>query len=170
MTARHRSESVREAVAVLDTLLESVTALTDDLAADGLFDRLQRVFSQMPPGDRETILRVLEREVECRCFSCGTGDIATGYETRPNPNARLYLRVVTDEGPPPLMDHDELVVANYRGLRVLRYVLGPLHTVWKAAMAEAVSLLEAEERAAVRQALSEGLALVEAADPGPVKR
>ena len=170
MTARHRSETVREAVAVLDTLLESVTALTDDLAADGLFDRLQRVFSQMPPGDRETILRVLEREVECRCFSRGTGDIATGYETRPNPNARLYLRVVTDEGPPPLMDHDELVVANYRGLRVLRYVLGPLHTVWKDAMAEAVSLLEPEERAAVREALSEGLAFVEADDPGRVKR
>src|SRR5262249_5949424 len=79
-------------------------------------------------------------------------------------------RVVTDEGPPPLMDHDELVVANYRGLRVLRYVLGPLHTVWREAMAEAVSLLEPEERAAVRQALSEGLALVETADRGRVTR
>ena len=53
MTAPLRSESAREAVAALDTLLESATALAHDLAADGLFDRLQRVFSQIPPGDPE---------------------------------------------------------------------------------------------------------------------
>jgi hypothetical protein len=167
MTAPRRPESIREAVAALDTLLESATAQADDLAADGLFDRLQRAFAQMPPGDRETILQVLEREVECRCFTRGTGDIATGYETRPNPNARLYLRVVTDQEPPPLMDHDELVVANYRGLRVLRYVLGPLHAMWAEAMADAASLLEPDERAAARQVLTETLGFIEADDPGP---
>jgi hypothetical protein len=166
MTTSGRRESTRETVTALDTLLESATAMVDDLAADGLFDRLQRVFSRMPPADRETILQVLEREVECRCFTRGTGDLATGYETRPNPNARLYLRIVSDERPPPLMDHDELVVANYRGLRVLRFVLGPLHGVWSDAMSIAAAMLEPEEREAVRQVLSETLAFVEA-DPDP---
>lgn len=163
-------ENAGETVAALDALIQSATALADDLATDGLFDRLQRAFCQMPPGDRETILQVLEREVECRCFTRGTGDVATGYDTRPNPNARLYLRVVTDERPPPLMDHDELVVANYRGLRVLRYVLGPLHAVWADAMADAAAMLEQEEREAVRQVLSETLAFVEAAEPRAVKQ
>jgi hypothetical protein len=165
MTRSRPSESAGETVSALDTLLESAAMLVDDLATDGLFDRLQRAFSRMPAGDREAILEVIEREVECRCFTRGTGDLATGYETRPNPNARLYLRVVTDERPPPLMDHDELVVANYRGLRVLRFVLGPLHGVWSSAMATAAALLEPDEREAARQVLSETLAFVEAADP-----
>src|SRR4029077_5901570 len=123
MTRSRPFESARETVAALDTLLESATTFADDLATDHLFDRLQRAFCQMPPGDRETIIQVLEREVECRCLTRGTGALAPGYDTRPNPSARLYLRVLTDERTPPLMDHDELVVANYRGLRVLRYVL-----------------------------------------------
>jgi hypothetical protein len=169
MTTSRPVESARETVAALDTLLESATTFADDLATDHLFDRLQRAFCQMPPGDRETILQVLEREVECRCLTRGTGDVATGYDTRPNPNARLYLRVLTDERTPPLMDRDELVVANYRGLRVLRYVLGPLHDVWSEAMADAATLLEPDERAAVRRVLSETLAFVEAADRVPGK-
>jgi len=169
MTRSRPVESARETVAALDTLLESATTFADDLATDHLFDRLQRAFCQMPPGDRETIIQVLEREVECRCFTRGTGDLATGYDTRPNPSARLYLRVLTDERTPPLMDHDELVVANYRGLRVLRYVLGPLHDVWAEAMADAATLLEPDERAAVRRVLSETLAFVDAADRVPGK-
>jgi hypothetical protein len=169
MTRSRPFESARETVAALDTLLESATTLADDLATDHLFDRLQRAFCQMPPGDRETILQVLEREVECRCLTRGTGDLATGYDTRPNPNARLYLRVLTDERTPSLMDHDELVVANYRGLRVLRHVLGPLHGVWTEAMAAAATLLEPDERAAVRRVLSETLAFVDATDRVPGK-
>jgi hypothetical protein len=169
MTTSRPVESARETVAALDTLLESATTFADDLATDHLFDRLQRAFCQMPPGDRETILQVLEREVECRCLTRGTGDVATGYDTRPNPSARLYLRVLTDERTPQFMDHDELVVANYRGLRVLRHVLGPLHAVWSEAMAAAATLLEPDERAAVRRVLSETLAFVEAADRVPAK-
>jgi hypothetical protein len=63
-----------------------------------------------------------------------------------------------------MMDHDELVVANHRGLRVLRYVLGPLHDVWRDAMADAVALLTPEERAAARRVLAEGLAILDGAE------
>jgi heat shock protein HtpX len=42
------------------------------------------------------------------------------------------------------MDRDELVVAHYRGLRVLRYVCGPLHDLWRDAMADAAALFEPE--------------------------
>ena len=168
MTTSRPVESARETFAALDTLLESATTFADDLATDHLFDRLQRAFCQMPPGDRETILQVLEREVECRCLTRGTGDLATGYDTRPNPNARLYLRVLTDERTPPLMDHDELVVANYRGLRVLRYVLGPLHGVWSEAMAAAAALLEPTSAPRCGGS-SETLAFVDATDHVPGK-
>jgi hypothetical protein len=145
-------------------MLKGATALASQLADNDEVERLLRVFARMPERDRATILEVLEREVEYRCFTRGTGDVATGYDTRPNPNARLYLRVVTEAQPPPLMDHDELVVANHRGLRVLRYVLGPLHDVWRTAMADAAALLAPEERTAARQVLAEGLAILEASE------
>src|SRR5262245_42776307 len=106
-----RHDGLAEAIATLGAMLESASTIANDLAAGGLFDRLQQVFTRMPAEDREAILRVLEREVELRCFSRGTGDTATGYETRPNPNARLYLRVLTDQEPPQVLDRDELVVA-----------------------------------------------------------
>jgi hypothetical protein len=159
-----RADGLAEAIATLGTMLQSASTIANDLAAGGLFDRLQQVFTRMPAEDREVILRVLEREVEFRCFSRGTGDTATGYETRPNPNARLYLRVLTDQEPPPVMDRDELVVANYRGLRVLRFVLGPLHDLWLETIRDAVALLDPEERAAARQILVEGLAALDRLD------
>jgi len=159
-----RRDGLAEAIATLGAMLESASTIANDLAVGGLFDRLQQVFTRMPAEDREVILRVLEREVELRCFSRGTGDTATGYETRPNPNARLYLRVLTDQEPPPVMDRDELVVANYRGLRVLRYVLGPLHDLWLETITDAVALLDPEERAAARQILVEGLAAIDGLD------
>ena len=40
---------------------------------------------RMPAGDRETILQVLEREVEYRCFTRGTGDVADGLRHPPEP-------------------------------------------------------------------------------------
>jgi hypothetical protein len=159
-----RRDGLTEAITTLGAMLESARTIANDLAAGGLFDRLQQIFTRMPAEDRGVILRVLEREVEFRCFSRGTGDTATGYETRPNPNARLYLRVLTDQEPPPVMDRDELVVANYRGLRVLRYVLGPLHELWLETIRDAVTLLEPEERAAARQILTEGLSAIDQAD------
>jgi hypothetical protein len=152
-------------MATLATLIDGASRIADGLASSGFFDRLQRVFDRMPAMDRQTILEVLEREVEYRCLTRGTGDLATGYETRPNPNARLYLRIFSDPQPPPIMDRDELVLANYRGLRVLRYVLGPLHGVWRDAMAEAVALIRTDERAAARQVLAEALGLLEAHEP-----
>jgi hypothetical protein len=115
-------------------MLESASTIANDLAAGGLFDRLQLVFTRMPEEDREVILRVL-----------------------------------TDQEPPSTMDRDELVVANYRGFRVLRYVLGPLHDLWLETIRDAVVLLEPEERAAARQILIEGLAAVDQVD-GPRPR
>jgi hypothetical protein len=157
----------REVAATLATLVDSASRIVDDLASNGVFDRLQRVFQRMPATDRPTILEVLEREVEYRCLTQGTADLATGYETRANPNARLYLRILTDPQPPPLMDREELVRANHRGLRVLRYVLGPLHGVWLDSLAEAVALLSDDERAAARQVLAETLALLDSPGPPP---
>jgi hypothetical protein len=145
-------------------MIDTARRLATDVASNGLFARLQRVFAQMPEEDREIVLRVLEREVEYRLMTRGTGDIATGYETRANPSARLYLRILTAPEPPPLMDREELVVANQRGLRVLRYVLGSSHAVWRDAMTEAAESLEPVERASARQVLQETIAALDAAD------
>ena len=68
------------------------------------------------------------------------------------------------------MTHDELVVVNHRGLRVRRYVLGSSYAVWRQAMADAVALLDPEERAAARRVLAEALGFLEAADAPPPDR
>jgi len=156
-----------ETLATLLTMIDTARRLAANVAADGLFTRLQHVFAGMPEDDRETILQVLEREVEYRRLTRGTGDLATGYETRPNPNARIYLRILTTPEPPPMMDRDELVVANHRGLRVLRYVLGSTHAVWREAMAEAATMLDPAERALARQVLAETIAFLDAAETPP---
>jgi hypothetical protein len=145
-------------------MIETARQLAAKVAGDGALARLHRVFADMPETDRETVLQVLEREVEYRLMTRGTGDLATGYETRPNPNARIYLRILTTPETPPMMDREELVVANHRGLRVLRHVLGSAHAAWRDAMAEAAGMLEPRERTAARQVLQETIAALDAAD------
>ena len=156
-----------EALATLVTMIETARRLAVDVAGDGLSIRLQRTFAQMPPEDREIVLQVLEREVEYRLLTRGTGDLVTGYATRPNPNARFYLRVLTTPEAPPLLDHEELVVANQRWLRVLRFARGLLRDVWTGAMAEAAAALDPAERATARQVLLDTIAHLDAADQPP---
>jgi hypothetical protein len=169
-TGTRGADTPGEALSTLAILLDVASRLASDAAGDELLQRLRRVFELMPVDDRPTILQVLEREVELRRFAEGIAEAATGYETRPNPNARLYVRVVTTPEPPPAMTHDELVVVNHRGLRVLRYVLGSSYAVWRQAMADAVALLDPEERAAARRVLAEALGFLEAADAPPPDR
>jgi hypothetical protein len=76
----------------LRTILVSAHELAVRLAADPLFERVLRVFTNIPEPDRETILRVLERDATwCRIVE-QTGD-TTGITVRPNPHASLYVHV-----------------------------------------------------------------------------
>ncbi len=155
----NRLEALRE-------LLTSASGLVETLAHDPARDRFLRVYDRIPLEDRATILGVLEREISLRVATLGEGEAITGYGARPNPNARLYVRVLKkmpDEWP--TLDHDKMVFSNLRGARIMRLTRSPeVHGRWHAAVVEAFGLLEAEERAVVATVLRELLDVVAIAD------
>jgi hypothetical protein len=82
---------------VLRSLLDTAHDLVTKLNDEPLFARLVDVFSRMPADDREAIVGVLEREVETRLLSLEVAESMTRIALHPNPNARLYVRVVGQE-------------------------------------------------------------------------
>ena len=89
-----------------------------------------------------------------------------GYGLRPNPNARLYLRIVekTPESLP-FFDRDQMVHATLRGVQIMRLLLTPeFFDEWRAANAEAYAQIDGEARDVVRRIVGEALAALDAAD------
>ena len=79
----------------LRALLETAWRLAEEMAsgADPLYERWRRTYRRMPADDRETVVGVVEREVEMRNIARRSRDSVSGFEvSRPNPNARLYVR------------------------------------------------------------------------------
>lgn len=82
---------------VLRSLLVSACHMAEELVHDPLLVRMLEVFARMPEGDRETIVTVLEHEVQTRLLSKDVADDFSQVELRPNPNAHLYFRVIEPE-------------------------------------------------------------------------
>jgi hypothetical protein len=135
-----------------------------EVAADPLVSRLLSVFSAMPAQDRNTVVGVLEREVEFRRLTQGT-EAVTGWQARPNPRARLYTRAVGAGHEGPRVSRDEMVLAILRCARVMHLLLSPdLRTPFRRATREAFALIESDERAALATVMQELLdALAESA-------
>jgi hypothetical protein len=66
---RGMAESSSNPLATLQDVLAAAARIAHDLSNDRLLPRLVEVFARMPAEDRETILRVLEREVDLRTHS-----------------------------------------------------------------------------------------------------
>src|SRR5262249_42124986 len=84
-------------VQVLRSLLTVARELVGGRQGNPQFVRLVNLFARMPEGDRDIILGALEREVQTRLLSQEVADTLTKIDLRPNPNARIYLRVVGPE-------------------------------------------------------------------------
>src|SRR5882724_1200848 len=125
----------------LSALLRAASAIVDQVSifSDALLERMARLFSRMPPEDREPILAILEREVQQRLLARSPagadGDFALG---RPNPNARLYTRV---SGPRPVHETRELMSAGVRAARMMLLERARLDKEWEAATREAFRVL-----------------------------
>lgn len=141
----------------LGALLESAVHLLREMADDPYLSRLVNAYARMPREDRPIVVDVVEREVGLRVTTLNGGDAITGVGVRPNPNARLYLRVIEKlEDKVPTLAHDEMVFSNLRGARIMRLVLAPeIHDAWRAAAQEAFGLLKPDDRRAVRTVLGE---------------
>src|SRR5882724_10341854 len=91
--------------------LRSLLSAAADLAgqiADPLLERLVAVFRRLPAEDREVIIGILEREAESREVGDATAG-TTGLALRPNPGARLYVRVIAPE---PSIEQDKIIIAS----------------------------------------------------------
>jgi hypothetical protein len=142
------------------TALRGLLAAAIELAtqiADPLLERLVGVFRRLPEEDREVIIGILEREAESRHVGDATTG-ATGMALRPNPHARLYVRVIAPE---PSVEQDKIIIASARAIRMLHKVIGPIQERWRVAMLETFRGLEPEERQAVVRFNRDMLAMIE---------
>ena len=126
-------------------------------SADPLLERLVAVFRRLPEEDREVIIGILEREAESREVGDATSG-TTGLTLRPNPGARLYVRIIAPE---PIVEQDKIIIASARAIRMLHKVIEPIQDRWRVAMLETFRGLEPEERATVVRFNRDMLAMVE---------
>jgi len=141
-------------LSTLQHVLASAAQIAHDLAGDALMPRVLDVFARMPEEDRETILMVLEREVDLRNMSLAapSGPLAGPSLTKPNPNARIYLRV-TDNDPGPYVTPEEIVQAVMRAARVMYRALErrpDVSRIWEPSMIRGLEAIGPAEREAIR--------------------
>jgi len=141
----------------LRTLLDSASRLLGELTDDPLFARWTTVFAQIPAPDREAIVAILEREIQARATAGAAGDL-TGLSLRPNPSARLYTRVLTDD---PRPNPERAVRQALRAIQVTHDAVAPMDSEWKAIACDALDQSTTAERASVEHFVRELLGLVE---------
>lgn len=147
-------------LAALRTILAEAARQTETLLSDPLLARLVDVFREMPAEDRTVILDVLEREVAARKLTAAAADM-TGQASRPNPNARLYVRHVGAEARREDLDRDEMTLTTLRIMHVVPMIFEPaLHEPWRAAITDALTLAEPAERDALERGCREVVELV----------
>src|SRR5207244_7204256 len=144
------------------TLLDSASRLLGELTDDPLLARWTKVFAQIPAADREAIVAILEREMQARATAGAAGDL-TGLSLRPNPSARLYTRVLTDD---PRPTPERAVRQALRAIQVTHDAVAPMDSEWKAIACDPLGQTSAAERAGVGHFVRELLSFVEGCATG----
>jgi len=141
----------------LRTLLDSASRLLGELTDDPLLARWTKVFAQIPAADREAIVAILEREMQARVTAGAVGDL-TGLSLRPNPRARLYTRVLTDDPQP---NPERAVQQALRAIQITHNAVAPMDSEWQAIARDALGQAGAAERTSVEHFARELLSLVD---------
>ena len=142
---------------VLRETLRAARTLLRRLTNDPLLLRLLDVYSCTPAQDREVIVGVLEREVTLRRMSAANARASLNglnmgvNVTRPNPNARLYVRVLEPATAAPYVSRQEMMLATLRMARATYLTLSttPREGHWQAGIRDALAHLTPQELAAV---------------------
>ena len=151
----------------LQAILVSAHDLAGQLAPDPLMERVQNAFRRIPEPDRDTILKVIERDATwCRIVEQTASE--TGVSVRPNPHASLYLHVFSHTEPPsePLRRDMEVIrfgIETFVRLLPLFFQEG-VHAQWSAAARELADDIDDDLRGYVRQLAAEMLQLAAEAD------
>ena len=163
----------------LQVTLEAALHLLRELADDDLLRRMIAAFHAMPKGDRPVVIDVLEREVRGRLVSRET-EQSIGRSTRPNPNARLYIRSFESGFDRRTLEHVDMLIANVRTMQASAVIRGipEMYAIWKDAMRAAMDEVDDATRATFAEMLGHILRCIDekqasepgAHAPGPHKR
>jgi hypothetical protein len=158
------SESDGDRITVLKSLLDAARVILRDLRDDPLFERLVNLYVCMPEGDRAIVIGALEREVQTRLLADQVADTLTQVDLRPNPKARIYLRVVEPE------DKSEEVekLAFLRAIYNIQRGISTLDPHWREMIVQGLRQMDPAARAQleafnrmVQQALEEAASAAE---------
>jgi hypothetical protein len=154
-----------EKLEVLRTLLESASRIAVELAsgADPVVGQLCRIVRKAHPDDLNVLLAVLEREIDAKADADLTAGAMTGLTLRPNPNARLYTRVIERE---PSFDRHEVVLAAVRAVRGIHHAAAEKSLDWQSVAQEALRASTPAERESVAKFCRVMLAFIESIDRG----
>ena len=163
----------------LQITLEAALHLLRELVDDDLLRRVTAAFHAMPEDDRSVVVDVLEREVRGRLLSQATED-SIGQSTRPNPNARLYIRSFESGFDRRALEHDDMLIANVRTMQASAVIRGipDMYAIWKDAMRAAMDEVDDATRATFAEMLGHILRCIaesqasesDAHAPGPDER
>ena len=158
----------------LATLLQLLTTARDfaaGLSADPQGERLLTAFARLPEPDREAVLGVIERDATwCRIVE-QTAD-TTGISVRANPQASLFVHVLTPHTEPadePLRRDVEVIrfgIEQFVHLLPLFFQEG-VHAQWTASARELIADADPELRRYGVRLCEEVLRLIAEADGTP---
>src|SRR6185295_13513326 len=142
MKPRERSAS---SLSALQGLLASARGLVDEMIDDPFAERLKRTFAMVPEGDREAILRVIERDATW-CKIVAETATTTGIKVHPNPHASLYVHVLDEPGPSQRdVDVISLGIARFVHLMPLFFQAG-VHEQWTTWARELIRVVDDDLR------------------------
>jgi hypothetical protein len=149
----------------LKALLHTASCTAGSLASlqEPLMRRWIKVFTRMPAADREVVVRALEHEVDLRLLTRSRDAIVGIDELRPNPKARVYIRVMGGQDDLPDLTRDEIMRATLRAARIMSTAMAPQPDVFEEATLEAFRALTPAEREAIGVHNRQMLALLETA-------
>jgi hypothetical protein len=162
-----QTSDVRETdqLQALRAVIQTASGILERLASDPLLWRLLAAYDRMPAEDRETVVGVIEREVELRSLGLDRGEPLMGRNLVPNPSARLYLRVWEGGVQPPAIRRDEVILAALRVGRILRLAQQMPTREWEPIVADAIRAMEPEDRAAIAEHYRSMLAMLANGEP-----
>ena len=151
----------------LRSLIDGARGLIGQLEENPLIARMLRVMEDLPPDDREPIIKILEREATW-CRIVAQTAIATGITVRPNPHASLYVHVFGQaEQPSEPLQRDVDVIAfgidRFVSLVPLLFQEG-VHEQWRASAFQLARSMSAEQRAGVAKLAGEVSSLLAEVD------
>jgi hypothetical protein len=154
----------------LRTLIDGARRLVGELESDPLVGRILRVMEELPAADRETVVRILEREATWCRIAVETA-AGTGVSVRPNPHASLYMHVFDQVEPPsePLRRDVDVIrfgIDRFVSLVPLLFQQG-VHELWRASAYELAQGMEGEQRQQVARLAREVLAIIAEVDAKP---